>query len=53
MYFIAIWVVVVFSIPSQGRSQDFLKGGAQLSLTGQTVSPACQMYCGHITGVTL
>ena len=35
---------------SQGRSQDFLKGGAQPSLARQTISPACQMYCAHITG---
>ena len=34
----------------QGRSQDFLKGGAQPSLARQTISPACQMYCAHITG---
>ena len=26
----------------QGRSQDFLKGGAQPSLARQTISPACQ-----------
>ena len=34
----------------KGHSQDFLKGGAQPSLTGQTISPACRMYCAHITG---
>ena len=35
---------------NQGRSQDFLKGGAQPSLARQTISPACQMYCARITG---
>ena len=34
----------------QGRSQDFIKGGAQPSLTNQTISLACRMYCAHITG---
>ena len=35
---------------THGRSQDFLKGGVQPSLTGQTISPARRMYCAHITG---
>ena len=35
---------------AEGRSQDFLKGGAQPSLARQTISPACQMYCARITG---
>ena len=34
----------------QGRSQDFLQGGAQPSLAGQTISPARQMNCAHTTG---
>ena len=33
----------------QGRSQDFIEGGAQPSLAHQTIiSPACWMYCAHI-----
>ena len=39
-----------FNAILQGRSQDFLKGGAQPSLARQTISPACQMYCARITG---
>ena len=35
----------------QGRSQDFIEGGAQPGLAHQTIiSPACRMYCAHITG---
>ena len=35
----------------QGCSQDFIKGGAQpIYLAHQTISPAHQMYCAHITG---
>ena len=39
---------ILYSGALQGRSQDFLKGGAQPSPTGQTISPARRMYCGHI-----
>ena len=35
---------------TQGRSQDFIKGGAQPSLAHQTISPARRMYYAHITG---
>ena len=36
--------------PLQGRCQDFLKGGAQPSVDGQTIYPAGRMRCAHITG---
>ena len=38
-----------FQTHNQGRSQNFLKGGAQPSLACQTISPACQMYCSVAT----
>ena len=41
---------VLEEVRHQGCSQDFLKGGAQPSLAGRTISPARRMYCAHITG---